>query len=139
MRLNQKYLQSSHHPNHLPLCSSTHLLCNHNGLWDIGLTQSKVVLTGKGAEAQPSLRNQSPGKAPHRDVLRFSRTQQGGPVLAHAWLYTPSSSVMAGQGERGCTFHVSALWWGQTRISLKLITTGNLSYFFCKNLFKGIF
>ena len=48
-------------------------------------------------------------------------------------VYTPSSSVMAGQGERGCTFHVSALWWGQMRISLKLITTGNLSYFFVKN------
>lgn len=46
--------------------------------------------------------------------------------------YTPSSLVMAGQGERGCTFHVSALWWGQMGISLKLITTGNFSYFFVK-------
>lgn len=133
MRLNQKYLQSSHHPNHLPLCSSTQLLRNHNGMWDIGLSQSKVVLTEKGAEAQPFLRNQSPGKAPHRDVLRFSLDSARWACACPCLLYTPSSSVLAGQGERRCTFHVSALWWGQMGISLKLITTGNLNYFFVKN------
>lgn len=47
-------------------------------------------------------------------------------------VFTPLISVMAGQGERGCTFHISALWWGQMGTSLKVITTGNLSYFFVK-------
>lgn len=80
-------------------------------MWNTRLTQNEVVLTGKGAEAQPPLRTISAGKVPHRDVVEIlSGLCKVGLCLFMSGIYIHKFSDGRAREKGLFIFHVSEVW-----------------------------